>query len=499
MRKLESLYRILFSLPDPRVSALISTLLALILGILDLRFLYLWILINLSCFFGNKLIGLKFDVKRTFSLSIILVILSIPSILIFGTPSSSYFLFLSVLYFCSESGILRSSVLSLFPYILVDPSVTTVLVIFVSVLLLSLFLKILNKKVGVVNIRDFVESFILFWLTSEPRYMEKFFLNSSDNSVGKVRCISIGSAKLVSTDFHPGPFRNVGGALLVKKLYENGLIYLHSPTSHSKNPVAAFEVERIKSCIRCEDYKLKPMKPFKIEGKKFEVFCFPFDKIKLIFVSGKNAIDDFEVKSGSFVVDCHNAHVPGFNASSEVGEIENLIKIAETKESFETNLKHSFFKLDVSTRSICNYISALLLDYSGERYALIIFDSNNIKLEFRKRVEREVRKIGYIPIVLSTDNHEKTGIRVKESYRPAGSCEEDWEAFRKILHKLKSPKFSESKCSYGESEVRIRTMSKRLIEDSKLATNDAGKFIATFLALALLDYLLPGLTLTLGW
>ncbi|WP_456467727.1 DUF2070 family protein [Archaeoglobus sp.] len=492
MKSFESLYYKLFSIPKPGVMLAVSLAAALLLSLVHLAIIKLWLAVFLISLLGIKIAGLKFDLKRISFLAIFVSVLSFPALLIAGDVAASSFILFITFYFCSERKLL-SFPLSALPYLAVDPSVQTAAILTLSAILLVVYLKVLGTSVGKINIRDFVESFVLFWLTSKAEYMERFLLKHSENFEGRVRCLTVGDVRLVSTDFHPGPFRNVGGAKLVRTLSGKNSVYLHSPTSHAMNPVNGGEVAKIAGALRCSGERVKPLRPFAIHGKKFDVYCMPFDRLRLIFVSGKRHIDDFIVNSNNFVVDCHNAYESDYDPDEEeINEISQLVDMAEKRESLEVkNFRYGFVKMDAESESICGYVAAVLLDYDGERYAIVVFDSNNVDLTFRKHVESLFAGIGYRAIVVSTDNHEKTGIRAKQSYKPAGRCEEDWKIAEKLADRCRELELSEGRCRYSEGKVGIRVMGRELLRDAEVAARErAVPLIANFLGFAVLNYLL---------
>jgi putative membrane protein len=498
MKEIEGLYYKLFSIPRKEVMLTVSFLIAVVLSILDLRLLYLWLLIFAISAFAVKLAQLKFDLKRISFLAAFVTVLSLAAALLKGNLSATSFLLFLVFYFCSERKTV-SLLLAPLPYVLLSPTLSNLLILTLSAVLFLIYLKLLSVRLGVVDIRSFVEKFVLFWLTSKSHYIEEFLKSSSKEFYGKVRCLMVNNARIVQTDFHPGPFRNVGGARLVEKLSEGNAVYLHSPTSHERNPVSYEEVEKIASALSCSGKELKAAKPFRVEGEKFEVYCFPFDGLRLFFVSGKRRLDDFIVESESMVVDCHNAYEADYDPDDEdLREIRHLLKEAELRDIEGLDeVKAGFVKIEAETESICGYAGAILLDYGGERYAIVVFDSNNIDLEFRKRVERSFAEIGYKAVVASTDNHAKTGIRAKQSYKPAGRDERDWEVVESLLMACKDAKLEKAVFKYSENGVRVRVMGDRLLQDAEVAVKmRASSLIATFLGFAAINYLFS-LTLNL--
>ncbi|WP_202318588.1 DUF2070 family protein [Archaeoglobus neptunius] len=497
MRSFESLYYKLFSIPKPKVMVSLSVSIAILLSLIQFKILLLWLAIFFTSVLGIKLVKLKFELKRISFLAIFISVLTTPSLLLKGNVAATSFILFLTYYFCSEKKFPALS-LGFVPYILVDASVQTAVLLAISLALTLIYLRILDITVGKVNIRDFVESFVLFWLTSDARYMETFLSRYSEDFEGRVRCLSLDGYRIISTDFHPGPFRNVGGARMVEILSNPNGVYLHSPTSHTRNPVNSDEVRKIAASLRCSDEILKPLKPFRVEGENFEVFCMPFDKLKIMFVSGKRRIDDFVMHSDNIVIDCHNAHENDYDPNMEdIEEISRLVKIAEEKGSDPVEeFKFAVVKMRAESESICGYVSAVLMNCDGESYAIVIFDSNNIDLVFRKHVEKLFRDIGYTAIVTSTDNHAKTGIRARQSYRPAGGCEEDWKIAEMLVNKCRNVSLSSGEWRYGESRVRIKVMGEKLLKDAEVAAQSRATFlIANFLGFAVLVYLLS----VIGW
>lgn len=483
----EKLYKKLFKIPEEEKLIPILVVLLALFSFLEISTLYFAILIFATILASKKLIGLKFNLRRTILLSILVLLLGFTSLRVFGSFSGAHFFFFAVLYFCSEGNFPISAIVSSIPFLILEPYSAPFVAISVS--LFFLYLKFLNFGLEL-NLREYVRHFVIYWLTGDSRVLERVLSKDSEIFEGRIRCLRVGNAKLISTDFHPGPFRNVGGAKLVEMLDSPDSIYLHSPSSHERDPVSEEEVVAIKNAVECGAEKVKPMKPFEIEGKNFKVFCFPFDKLRLIFVSGKRRIDDFIVESENFVVDCHNANFYGSLSAEEIEEIRELVERAEKVEVERASVKAGFVKLEFSSDSVVRYVSAVLFDYGCEKFAIVVFDSNNVDLEFRSVVEQRFSQLGYTAIVCSTDNHRKTGAKVRESYKPAGLCLEDYEAVEKLIEKCKNLELSEVDFFYSEKKVAVRVLGK-LLEKLEKAEKRADKCIAVFLFLVFINLFLP--------
>lgn len=478
----------LFVLPEVKILALIYLIIASLVYLYDLQLLLFLLVLTATIFASIPLLKLRFNLKRVLFLSILVLLLSFLSFAVSGSFTGSFFLFLAVMYFCSEKGFVPSAFLSAIPFIALQPSSIFTLVI--SAALFYIYLEIISVKIKNSSMREFVENFVKFWLTNEPKYAEEILVKNSEIFEGRVKCLRLNDFKLISTDFHPGPFRNVAGAKLVNLLNSPQSVYLHSPSSHERNPVSEEDLMNIRNALRCDGVELEPRRPFKLESENFIVFCFPFDKIKLIFVSGKKKIDDFIVESREFVVDCHNANFFGELDAGQIREIEELVRKAEKISSERVDcVKGSVIKISAETESISNYISAILLDYGFAKYAIVVFDSNNIELNFRKLVEQKFQEMGFIPVVCSTDNHSKTGINVKESYKPAGESYEDIKLLDQLIEKCKTAKFEDLSFRYGESLVKVRILGSVRKEIEALAER-AGMYVNLFFILIFLSWLL---------
>ncbi|TDA29348.1 MAG: hypothetical protein DSO00_04420, partial [Archaeoglobi archaeon] len=381
-----------------------------------------------------------------------------------------------------------AAAVSSIPYLILEPG--SIVSILISSALFYLFLKLMEVRIKNSTMREFAERFVKFWLTEEAKYAEEILLRNSEEFEGRVKCLRMNDFRLVSTDFHPGPFRNVGGARLVNLFDLPNTVYIHSPTFHGRDPVSEEDVLRIREALSCNGVELKPMRPFELESENFRIYCLPFDKKRLIFVSGKERIDDFIVESENFVVDCHNANFFGDLEAEEVREIEQLVRKAEVMHSEPSdNVKGAFVKISAETDSISRYVSAVLLDYGSLKYAIVVFDSNNVEPQFREMVERRFSELGFTAIVCSTDNHSKTGIRVKESYRPAGGSKRDKELFEQLLEACKKAEFESVDFRYSESLVRAKVLGSLGDEIEKLSGR-AGKYVYLFFVFIFLSWLL---------
>lgn len=243
----------------------------------------------------GRTIKLAFNGRRTFFLTLLILI----SIEIFdfvafhfGTPYLisltpaliSSFLTI-VLYFSSEGNEDRVYAVSLIMILMIYPfnyrysfdapsrfdfyilTFTYVFIAAVGVFLGYLYIKFLDRDLGF-NIKDLLEIIPHPVAHRRPRPHREGTGQNRYGEKGWVRCLSIGRAKIVSSSFHPGPFRNIGGSKLVGRILDmNDTIYLHSPATHNENIVSEGEVEKLVSNIICSYETMDAMKPYEVKGE----------------------------------------------------------------------------------------------------------------------------------------------------------------------------------------------------------------------------------------
>ncbi|RUM35085.1 MAG: hypothetical protein DSY33_00420 [Archaeoglobus sp.] len=514
---LERFYSKIFTIPRKRISVTLGLITIIFASILNgmvsksffaKRYLFIGLSIIVILLAFSRFIGLAFNSRRTFFLALLILIFieifDFATIhlgffeLIVLSPAALSTLLTIILYFTSEANekkvglTVLASLLILYPvdyhysfsapHRMLGYAVSSIF----GIVLAMLYINFINKNYNGVNIKEMLKSFILFWLTTDPEKFEAKLREIGDVRKGFVKCLKFSadscSVKLINTSFHPGPMRNVGGAKLVKKVLEiEDTLYLHSATKHELNPVGTEEVEKIVESITCCEQICKPREPFKLEGKMYTLYAFPFDKVDLLILSGNTVTDDLppelnefaEKTFGNEVLLCegHNAHRSKYEVSKlEIEEIKELIRRASKLRNTKNFVKLScyFCKKKVETNNICNYIAALVLDYGESVYCILMIDGNNMLLGFRKELEKIAKENGVELVVVTTDNHSKTGISPKVGYKPVGSDYEDVAVTKDFLYQIlkdfKERKNCEVKVSYGRKDVSITVIGRKFFE-----------------------------------
>ena len=518
---LEQHYSNIFTLPKARFTlalGMVSIVFASILygtarAFFATRYLLLALTFVILVFLMGQFIHLAFNGRRIFFLAFLMLIfveifdfivfhLGFPYLISLTPAIISSFLTI-ILYFSSEAdegtvcSVSFSMILLIYPlnylfsfdapsrFHIVALTASYVVLAFLGTVTGYLYIKFLDRDMGF-NVKEFLRAFLLFWLTSNPRYLEEKLESVQTPHRGWIRCLSVGKAHLIAHAFHAGPFRNIGGATLVKRILSmENAVYLHSATNHDKNLATRREVERLVQSVSCSGENIAAMKPYQVSNERFTVTVFPFERFRLMVVSGNEVIDDLSSEIQEFadafgdvlVVDAHNAHRKGYEVTREdINTLKLLVEKAARIESEKSVLSCSFTKKQVHAANICDYLALLLLDYGDVKYALFMIDSNNIRKGFRLKIERFLREKGFQPVVISTDNHLKTGLPPKLEYYPAGEDKSDHQAVFSFLQSVDFARMEDTgTVTYTKREVELNVIGNAFLENLERATVKLGK------------------------
>ncbi|AIY89483.1 DUF2070 family protein [Geoglobus acetivorans] len=508
---LEKFYSKIFSVPKKRVSIAIGVTSIILASYLNgisgksffvMRYFFIGLALIILLLIFGKLLESGFNSRRTFFLALFfLILIEIADIIaihltnpdyIIISPSVVAFILTIALYFTSKKFSYSAPLIILLvlypvdyifsfsaPHRTLAYTISTIAGIFFG----HLFIRYLGRDEEL-KIPELLRSFVLYWLKGLPEIFETALKKFSRIHTGRVHLIKVGKWSIIAPEFHPGPFRDIGGAKLVNEALKYHSMFLHAVSTHSTNPVSREEVERIVNVAG--DYEETSfMKPYSVSGKNFMLKVYPAEDFTLLIIHGKERIDDIpqEIRlmaenffKNPVVIDAHNAYMSRYQITPEdLTEIYFLMEEASKKPKEKCNeLKVYYSSEDYENERICGKLALLVMSFDGELHGILMIDSNNMEKTLRDYLADVGREYGIELDIITTDNHSKTGISPKIGYMPANM--EDAEIIESFLKKaLENMDLKDAGVLYSSEDVQIRTMGEEFFKKMDFAFRKYGE------------------------
>ena len=284
------------------------------------------------------------------------------------------------------------------------------------------------------------------------RMLESIFDRFGEEADISVRTLSF-KGKDISWVFsahtaHPGPFGEVGGANLPKKLSEmsgiKNLITPHGASLHDMNPTSEKEVLRLAGAIKSSigGRAVKASAPVRTRHGEVGVLAQRFGEYLLVVeTSSPKGTEDIDPSVAELLEEKVRAmgyealvFIDGHNCSSDkadetfvysrkYADIEGAVleaaQILKDADMFEANagLGHSYLAGESSIGPMG--IFSTVIEAGGRRTAYIVIDGNNMKKGLRESIISEAGKMVEHAEVMTTDNHYVN--RVDGGKNPVGS------------------------------------------------------------------------------
>jgi len=467
-------YRYIFSLPRGRVLALLIAAL------------------NLLCITASLRLGAALDFARSAAAVALLVLackLTEPRVVTWKRAAGFYALFslaaipalvvtgeafyavlltdlLCFLFLATISSPARASTLLLLYIVLayaITPQFFTKFLVLiaaylaVSITVLAAIDRRVRKSIGISGFK-LLRGFLRYILSGERVELEECFTQMSrERSLG-LHVLNFLDAesrvlgKLVISEIHPGPMRDLGSSTLPSKVV-NGCgvptLFLKTPSTHSENLASSAEVEEVtrELCsLTCRDPCSSYARVGARASGKFSVITLDAGCVTLAFIDPLVPMEDlprevFEAlrENGIVAVDTHSMisreYISLDSAEMYSLEISNLyesIRDALEKPVAEGFIKAGFHRIDYSDgKSVApGGISCAVLKVGGLKLAVVSVDGNNMAADFKPAFLSKLKSMGVLPIVATTDSHLYTGAIGGVDYYTVGSFD------RELLMKL---------------------------------------------------------------
>ncbi|WP_456370896.1 DUF2070 family protein [Geoglobus sp.] len=525
---LERFYSKIFSVPKKRVSVAIGVASIVLASYLNgisgksffaMRYFFIGLALIVLLIVTGRVLKSGFNSRRIFFFALFMLLMVeiadviaihlISPELIVASPSAIAFMLSVGLYFTSErySYLAPLAILALlypvdyyFSFSAPHRTVAYALSSFSGVFLAYLFVSFMSRRAGRIVVSDILRDFVLYWLRGEPEIFERRIKMYSEVREARVHVIEADGVRIIVPEFHPGPFRDVGGAKLVGKSFDRYDMFLHGISTHASNHATEEDVEAIVGASPVMELA-RPGKPYSVSGRRFRVKVYPFDTFALVIIHGKESIDDIpsevrEIAERFFrnpvIVDAHNAYMEGYELTpDDLAEIYILLERAsEIDPGRCEEFAVSFSAREYESSSVCGRLALLLMSFDGEKHGILMVDSNNMDRELREYLESVGKRYGVNLDIVTTDNHSKTGVSPKVGYRPAGV--EDLQAIEAFLEEsLKGAQFKSASVRFGFSDVRARVMGERFFREVEMAFREYGeRAMYLFILFSVMNYAL---------
>ncbi|MEM4462855.1 MAG: DUF2070 family protein [Fervidicoccaceae archaeon] len=352
-------------------------------------------------------------------------------------------------------------------------------------LLGAVFLKHISKKLAYGTDPFYLFSSMIETLFGESNSFERVLKSLSEDKEVEVYLFKIDGISpilLVVSNVHPGPFRNVSGAKLVRllrnRLNERGyrLVFLHGIGSHENDPATSEDVESlIKSIELALDQgswmscRGEGIKPFSLEMEDIRATGFSLGSCPpLLLISRKNSsMDDLPgflaqkaKDAGVILVDSQNKFEGEVDWSSK--HINDLLYLISQipKEKCKPRIGYSSVsteELDPSGNEIGPLgMSVITIECEGQKAAFVVIDGNNMRDEMRRALVDAARSAGFTIVeVATTDNHESTGSSKGRGYKVVGETIPAYKVVDALLRSLKRAESEESEREVAFHVLRL--------------------------------------------
>ncbi|BDR90950.1 DUF2070 family protein [Vulcanisaeta souniana] len=304
---------------------------------------------------------------------------------------------------------------------------------------------------GGVNILKLFSSYLY---ASLFEYSEPFERELSRNAVVRDTKVHLfvlsdggGAGVVTIPELHAGPIAKVGGGYLISDLvnelsrYVKPIVYLHGIGSHELDPATRVDVRKV---VRAVTLKVKETLgnetadgecigrlPVQLHSRNFRITHVPLCDKSLVIVSRLvKSSDDIPLRiyeelkrrtkldwNNIILIDAQNYYSDDNTWNEDdINELASLLsKIGELEQQrLEMKMclihtpKYAFGPIQFEIGD--NGLITWGLEVNEKRVLLVVFDGNNLRRELADAIINEFRNYFDIVEVLTTDNHQYTGI-----------------------------------------------------------------------------------------
>jgi len=427
-----------------------------------------------------------------------------------------------------------------FPLLRLPPAETVILflvAVIASLVLLYPLLSLIERRgresIGI-SVIDLFRAFLTVFLDMKNRpledYLEKLGIagNIAVNVLAfKGRNHSNTKAVIVVSNFHPGPFLNVGSSVLPVLIQDRveaetgGIVMVpHGVSGHEHNIVSQSENQKIvqhvsgllarghrvvtasrmirssagnasATCQAFGEFSLvtlttspRDMEDIPIEVSS-ELHKDPLDLERLALIDSHNCIDELKPMTSQ---DSQDLVASGRKAMQQVArERQRPFRVGASK------LKLTEFTLDQGIGP-CG-VSAILVETDGSLSGYVTIDGNNMKAGLREEILDVLKRTSIEEAeVMTTDTHMVSGrVSTKLGYHPVGEAIDKSVLLSRVdstvRHALED--LEDSEAEWNSGNISVKTLGRETFATLTVLIKDMSKLVAYWsLAIALIPVLI---------
>jgi putative membrane protein len=321
-------------------------------------------------------------------------------------------------------------------------------------------------------------------------------------------------AIIVVSNFHPGPFLNVGSSVLPTLIQERmeaetgGVVMVpHGVSGHERNVVSQAENEKIirylGSLLMGGRRASTATRMVRSSTDGASATCQVFGEFGLVtLTTSPKDMEDIpmevssrlnELKAGAqglALIDSHNC-IDELKPMTRQ-DAQNLIASGEKAMKEASYMKQRPFKVGASKLKLTEFtldqgigpcgVSVVLTEVDGSKSAYITVDGNNMKAGLREEILRISKRMGIEEAeVMTTDTHMVSArVSTKLGYHPVGEAIDKSMFLLRIESAIKRAieDLEDSEAEWRSGEISVKTLGRRTFVTLSMLIKDLSRFVA---------------------
>ncbi len=377
------------------------------------------------------------------------------------------------------------------------------------------------KKIGTSPL-DMFRGFLLDWLDRRCDLLERQLEKISSEQSLKTTLLGFrqkgsrcAESIMVVSNFHPGPFLNVGSSALPQLIQEalgkdkNAIVGVpHGISGHEMNLVSQEEnrkvIREITHLSEFSSFQSNATRLVRVNSGNATASCQVFGECALVTITlSPKDMEDIPLKLGIelassgrrffkrvALVDAHNSikHAKVLDEKDErdiVKSASQALEMADREPSFP--FKVGVARIDLNEFTPAQGIGpgglvAIVVNVAGQLSGYLIIDGNNMKAGLREKLLNVVKELGIESgEIMTTDTHVVNGIvSAKLGYHPVGDAIDESILMEKVTAVFSKAKenLQDSETSSVSLETQVKTLGLSLFKNMTEFIYRASKLVA---------------------